>query len=71
MSLDLSFFLSGLMGAASFAAMTNKAITKEDLPALKGKWKGVRTVGGGTTANTDLEIYKIPVLLKVNWLSTM
>ena len=49
--------LSALMVAASCAAMTKKAITKEDLPALKGKREGVRTVGGGTTANTDLEIY--------------
>ena len=52
------------MGAASFAAMTKKAITKEDLPALKGKREGVRTVGGGTTANTDLEIYNDTVPLQ-------
>jgi len=45
------------MVLVSYAAMTKGPLSRSDLPALKGKWVGTRTVGTATVLNTDLEIH--------------
>jgi hypothetical protein len=44
------------MALVSYAKMEKIAISLGNLADLKGKWVGSRTVGPGTTLNTDLEI---------------
>ena len=52
------------MGLLSCATLPKKLITGNDLPILKGKWDGTRTVGTGVTALTELEIYNDTIPLK-------
>ena len=52
------------MVLVSYAAMTKTPISPSDLPALKGKWVGTRTLGTGTVLNTDLEILNDTLPLK-------
>jgi hypothetical protein len=44
------------MALLSYAKMEKIAISKSNLPDLKGKWTGSRIMGPGTQLNTDLEI---------------
>ena len=41
----------------SYGEMQKVAISAANLPDLKGKWIGSRVGGGGTSLNTDLEIF--------------
>jgi len=45
-----------LVAFASYGAFQQKPISKDDLPALKGKWVGTRSFAGGSVLNTDLVI---------------